>query len=216
MAVCKKCGHELKPGKKFCTNCGTEINPQASQVVEPTVKAPTSKAVEPTVNASLSSNIRKPTSAVEQYAVQQQQAAERGSAYAQYDLGVCYEEGKGVAQDNEKAFYWYTKAAEQEYDKAQYKLGYCYDFGINMPKDYKKAMYWYEKAAARGNIYAKKQQSFHWLDKGLCMFCGGKLDILTKRCKSCDKKPQDEEIVGIRNWRLQNQPVRQARDSRKK
>jgi predicted amidophosphoribosyltransferase len=26
MATCSKCRAELKPGKKFCTNCGTAVN----------------------------------------------------------------------------------------------------------------------------------------------------------------------------------------------
>lgn len=38
-------------------------------------------------------------------------AAESGDAGAQCSVGVCYEEGKGVPTDLEKALFWYTKAA---------------------------------------------------------------------------------------------------------
>lgn len=41
------------------------------------------------------------------------QLAEQGYADAQYNLYVCYYDGKGVTQDYMKAVYWCTKAAEQ-------------------------------------------------------------------------------------------------------
>jgi TPR repeat protein len=40
-------------------------------------------------------------------------AAEQGDATAQFNLGLCYDEGAGVGQDFGQALYWYTKAAEQ-------------------------------------------------------------------------------------------------------
>ena len=45
---------------------------------------------------------------------------------AQYNLGVCYAKGQGVAKDEVEAVKWYRKAAEQNYAEAQYDLGYCY------------------------------------------------------------------------------------------
>ena len=46
-------------------------------------------------------------------------AAEQNYAKAQYNLGVCYEHGEGVAKDPVEAVKWYRKAAEQNYAKAQ-------------------------------------------------------------------------------------------------
>ena len=43
--------------------------------------------------------------------------AERGYATAQYDLGLMYEKGRGVAQDYRQAAKWYQKAAEQGYPR---------------------------------------------------------------------------------------------------
>ncbi|MBQ2481415.1 MAG: SEL1-like repeat protein, partial [Treponema sp.] len=48
--------------------------------------------------------------------------AEQGYADAQYNLGVMYDCGRGVEQDYEKAFEWYTKAAEQGNAYAQNDL----------------------------------------------------------------------------------------------
>ena len=49
-------------------------------------------------------------------------AAEQGNAVAQYNLGVCYNFGKGVEKDLQKAIEWYTKAAEQGDEDAQEAL----------------------------------------------------------------------------------------------
>ena len=51
------------------------------------------------------------------------QAAEQGHAEAQYNLGVCYEKGEGVAQDSSEAVKWFRQAAEQGVAEAQFWLG---------------------------------------------------------------------------------------------
>jgi TPR repeat protein len=40
-----------------------------------------------------------------------EQSAEQGCAKAQFELGRCYEKGKGVIANREKSLYWYTKSA---------------------------------------------------------------------------------------------------------
>ena len=42
-----------------------------------------------------------------------ERAAEQGDSDAQFNLGVCYDEGNGVEQSYSKAAYWYERAAEQ-------------------------------------------------------------------------------------------------------
>ena len=46
-------------------------------------------------------------------------AAEQNDAEAQYNLGVCYANGRGVAKDEAEAVKWYRKAAEQNNARAQ-------------------------------------------------------------------------------------------------
>ncbi|NCX22776.1 MAG: sel1 repeat family protein, partial [Betaproteobacteria bacterium] len=53
-------------------------------------------------------------------------AAQQGVADAQYNLGVMYEKGRGVAQDYGEAVRWYQMAAQQGYKEAQYNLGVMY------------------------------------------------------------------------------------------
>ena len=75
--------------------------------------------------------------------------AEQNYARAQYNLGVCFGAGAGVAKDPVEAAKWFRKAAEQNLAKAQYSLGVCYYKGEGVTKDQVEAMKWYRKAAER-------------------------------------------------------------------
>ena len=79
-----------------------------------------------------------------------QRLAQGGDARAQNNLGVCYEEGQGVAQDYTQAVYWYRKSAEQGYASAQFNLGLCYYMGDGVAQDYTQAVFWYRKSAEQG------------------------------------------------------------------
>lgn len=48
--------------------------------------------------------------------------AESGDPHGQYDLGLMYQNGKGVLKDEEKSIYWLKKAAAQGYSRAIKKL----------------------------------------------------------------------------------------------
>src|SRR5574340_1130648 len=53
-------------------------------------------------------------------------AAAQGNADAQYNLGVLYTRGRGIARDYEQAAQWFRKAAEQGDIPAQSMLGFIY------------------------------------------------------------------------------------------
>ena len=78
--------------------------------------------------------------------------AEEGIAEAQFYLGVAYQEGKGVIQNDSLAVYWYMQAAEKGEIAAQHNLGVAYFQGKGVPKDYKMAVFWYKKAAEKGSL----------------------------------------------------------------
>ena len=82
-------------------------------------------------------------------------AAEQGHAEAQCNLGICYDYGQGVREDEVKALEWYTKAAEQGNAVAQVCVGLCHNFGDGVPQDEVKAAEWYTKAAEQGNAVAQ-------------------------------------------------------------
>ena len=76
-------------------------------------------------------------------------------ARAQFYLGVMYDFGYGVPQDDQEARRWYSKAAEARHPNAQFNLAVKYRKGEGFPKDYQQAMRWYKKAAEQG--YADAQ-----------------------------------------------------------
>jgi TPR repeat protein/uncharacterized membrane protein YhaH (DUF805 family) len=84
-----------------------------------------------------------------------QKAADQNNVVAQYNLGVSYDNGQGVAQDYVEAVKWYRKAAEQNYAPAQQNLGVRYYNGQGVAQDYMEAVKWFRKAAEQN--YAPAQ-----------------------------------------------------------
>ncbi len=80
-----------------------------------------------------------------------QRKAAQGDMIAQYELGLCYEKGKGTMEDINNAVYWYKMSAKNGYAKAQCTLGFCYEKGKGVPKNIVSAFNWYEKSANQGN-----------------------------------------------------------------
>ena len=82
------------------------------------------------------------------------QLAAAGNALGQYNLGVYYRDGLGVAQDYDAARSWFEAAAAQGYDDALNNLGELYDQGLGVAQDSNRARQYFEQAAAKGNPYA--------------------------------------------------------------
>ncbi|MRH77720.1 sel1 repeat family protein [Spiribacter sp. C176] len=81
--------------------------------------------------------------------------AEGGLDIAQYNLGLMYSHGQGVAQDYAEAARWYRLAAEQGDVDAQLNLGVLYVQGQGVAQDYAEAVRWYRLAAEQGNAKAQ-------------------------------------------------------------
>jgi hypothetical protein len=75
--------------------------------------------------------------------------ADQGSAIAQFNLGLMYENGQAVPRDYAAAANWYRKAVDQGNASAQANLGFMYANGEGVPRDYAAAASWYRKAAER-------------------------------------------------------------------
>ena len=82
-------------------------------------------------------------------------AAERGDVRAQSELGVMYQNGRGVARDNVQAVAWYRKAADQGDAVGQFNLGLMYRQGLGVARDDAQAVSWYRKAADQGLAQAQ-------------------------------------------------------------
>ena len=82
----------------------------------------------------------------------------RGDSVAQFNLGLCYERGIGVAVNYSEAVKWYQKSADQDNADGQASLAGCYYFGIGVIKDEVEA-YAYYSLASRSMEKAKKPLS---------------------------------------------------------
>ena len=81
-------------------------------------------------------------------------AAEKGYGEAQYHLGNCYRDGKGVSKDIAKALEWYQKAAEEGYEYALDVLYDCYYYGrMGVKKDLTKAAELLSKGKEAGYVW---------------------------------------------------------------
>ena len=83
------------------------------------------------------------------------EAAERGDAMAQFNLGAMYFMDYGVPEDSAMAVKWYRKAAEQGHVEAHYHLVLMYENGEGVAQDHVEAVKWYRKAAEQGNSSAQ-------------------------------------------------------------
>jgi TPR repeat protein len=81
--------------------------------------------------------------------------AEMGDAKSQFNLGLYYQHGTGVAIDMPKAIKYYKLAAEAGDSNAQYNLGVCYAKGDGIEVDTRASLNWYTRAAEAGNVNAQ-------------------------------------------------------------
>lgn len=86
--------------------------------------------------------------------------ADQGSARAQYNISILYENGLGVKKDPETALKWMSLAAEGGYLNAQKRLAVIHDTGENVPKDPKQAHKWYLATALQGDVRAQRRLGF--------------------------------------------------------
>ena len=77
--------------------------------------------------------------------------AEQGSASAQHSLGLMYDLGMSIPQDDQEAVKWYRLAAEQGHPPAYYNLALMYDLGRGVAQDNVQAHKWINLAASGMN-----------------------------------------------------------------
>ena len=83
------------------------------------------------------------------------ESVEQENSIAQFFLGVMYEYGEVVAEDNVEAVRWYRKSAVQGNSDAQCILGFKYANGEGVAEDDVEAVRWYRKSAQQGDADAQ-------------------------------------------------------------
>lgn len=82
--------------------------------------------------------------------------ARLGDDIGAYNLGQCYEVGRGVKRDMRLAVFWWKKAAALGYPLAFTCLAAAYYNGTGVRRDRKASLRFYKKAAAKGDKVAQK------------------------------------------------------------
>jgi len=82
--------------------------------------------------------------------------ADPGDADGQFNIGMKYYRGYGVAKDYGKAAGWFRKAADQGHATGQWYLSLLYFNGQGLPRDENQAIRWSRRAAENGNQFAQK------------------------------------------------------------
>lgn len=77
-------------------------------------------------------------------------AALLGDGTAQFNMGVFYHNGEGVAEDRAEAARWHEKAARNGVAMSQFHLADYYKDGVGRKKDLSRAKRWYTEALKNG------------------------------------------------------------------
>ncbi len=88
-----------------------------------------------------------------------------GNEGAQCKLGFCYQNGKGVEEDIEKAIFWYQKAVEQNDKVAQLALGRIYLLEEN-DEAWEKGISLITQSAEQGLALAMSELGFEYYYRG--------------------------------------------------
>ncbi|XP_071684529.1 uncharacterized protein [Lolium perenne] len=97
-------------------------------------------------------------------------AASAGNVRAQYNLGLCLQNGKGIKRNQREAAKWYLRAAEGGNVRAMYNVSLCYCLGEGFTQDHMRAKKWLQLAADCGHKKALYE-------------CGLKLCALLNDCE---------------------------------
>lgn len=121
------------------------------------------------------------------------QSADRDDSTIQFYIGVCYDNGYGVNEDDSEAVRWYRKAAENGSLMAQFNLGVMYYKGEGVAKDERESEKWYRKAAEGG--YEKAKEALERIEK-LKAAIRELADL-----KARERKNTDEALIAFRGER---------------
>jgi|GEM_PF-2974728 len=79
-------------------------------------------------------------------------AAEQGLRFAEFQMGLAYEDGIGVERDLAQALDWFQRAADQGVAPAQWRIGMSFVRGEGRAVDPAQAVAWFSRAAASGHV----------------------------------------------------------------
>ena len=94
------------------------------------------------------------------------EAAQNGSAAAQFNLGLAYRYGHGCPESRAESIKWFKKAAENGDPHAELALASLYKVGKDLPQDNAEAFRWARKAAEQGIVAAQATLGEMYFERG--------------------------------------------------
>ena len=79
--------------------------------------------------------------------------------HSKTSIGICYQEGKGVPQNDSLAASWFEKACESGDPAGAYKLAECYFTGTGVKQSVDKALKYWGEAAKLGHPSAEQRKN---------------------------------------------------------
>ncbi|WP_048302850.1 tetratricopeptide repeat protein, partial [Pseudomonas aeruginosa] len=79
-------------------------------------------------------------------------AAQAGLDWARYNLANLHATGRGVSQDQPRAYALYRQAAEQGHAKSMNLVGRYHEEGLVVARDLAQAAHWYRRSAEGGDF----------------------------------------------------------------
>lgn len=86
--------------------------------------------------------------------------ADHGNIQAMYQVGQCYESGKGVEKNYDQAMRWYKSAFFTGKKYGAVAVGNLYENGLGVEKNLTKALSWYKRGVAVNESGARKRVKY--------------------------------------------------------
>ena len=106
-------------------------------------------------------------------------------------LGICYEMGIGVEDNETEAFKYYTLAADNGNTMSMYRTGLCYYNGVGVKQNYAEAYRWFTDAAGNENIaYCCRKNGLRGIGfayRGICKTVGALRRFFDTGDNGCEK-----------------------------
>ncbi|KAL6882708.1 hypothetical protein ACP4OV_011398 [Aristida adscensionis] len=124
-------------------------------------------------------------------------SATAGNARAQYNLGLCLQNGKGVKRNQKEAAKWYLRAAEGGNIRAMYNISLCYNFGEGLTQDPVRAKRWLQLAADCGHKKALYECGIKLCATGDKVKCLMYLELATRRGETAAAHMRDAILESL-------------------
>lgn len=118
-----------------------------------------------------------------------------GDVVAEFNLGLCYEDGNGVARDAAEASRWYLSAAKAGYAAARYRLARAYELGDGVTQNADTSRYWL-KLAAKDN-YSDAQYAL-----GMRLIASGEVDQGKRWLRAAAAQGHAQAIAALAVFKL--------------